>query len=211
VTALPPSGNPRATLGLALRSIFMTLRARKVIFTNPIARVPIGAIERREPLPVDVDVLRDLLNSSLPACAAIAALVAFHGLRSSELQDLRLIDVDGGRLRLDHRTVPLAPVVRERLASWLDHRQQRWPATVNPHVFIHRRNAGGVHATGGLWLTRTLGMAPNALRTDRILDEAIATRGDVRRLSDLFGIDIKTAERYTRILDGDNIENVTDA
>ena len=37
--------------------------------------------------------------------------------------------------------------------------------------------------------------------TDRILDEAIATRGDVRRLADLFAITVKTAERYTRVLD----------
>lgn len=201
LSALPPSGNPRATLGLALRSIFMTLRGRKLIFTNPIARVPIGAIERREPLPVDVEVLRALLDASDPARAALAALVVFHGLRARELQDLRLIDIRGSRLHLHDRPVPLAPAVRERLGRWLDHRQHRWPSTINPHVFIHHRNAGGVHATGGLWLARTLGMAPSALRTDRILDEAIATGGDVRRLSDLFGITVDTAVRYASILD----------
>lgn len=49
--SLPPSGNPRATLGLALRSIFATLKAHKVIFVNPIARTKTGQIERRQPLP----------------------------------------------------------------------------------------------------------------------------------------------------------------
>jgi hypothetical protein len=35
----------------------------------------------------------------------------------------------------------------------------------------------------------------------RILDEAIATGGDTRRLYDLFGLSVKGAQRYTAVLD----------
>lgn len=142
-----------------------------------------------------------MLDSTNPACAAVASLVVFHGLRSAELRDLKLIDVRDGRLHLSDRTIPLAAPARERLNLWLGHRQDRWPATVNPHLFIHHRNAGGVGPVGVLWVGRTLGIAPSVVRADRILDEAITSRGDVRRLSDLFGMSIQAAIRYAAVID----------
>ena len=163
IAALPPSGNPRATLGHALRSIFTILRANKVVFTNPTARIAVGAVERREPLPVDVETLRQLLGSTDPACAAIASLVAFHGLRPVELRQLQLIDVRDGRLHLAHRSIPLAAGARLRLTTWLDHRQSRWPTTPNPHLLIHRSTAAGLGPVGIHWVGRTLGMAPSLL------------------------------------------------
>jgi hypothetical protein len=48
------------------------------------------------------------------------------------------------------------------------------------------------------WISHTLGISPQAVREDRILDEALATRGDVRRLCDLFGLTVGGAERYVR-------------
>lgn len=201
LAALPPGGTPRATLGVALRSIFSVLRGRKLLFTNPTNRVPMGAIERTEPLPVDLDTLRNLLNTEDPASAALAALIVFHGLRSMELRDLRLIDLRGRRLTVDDRTIPLAVEATQRLTRWLDHRQARWPNTANPHLFIHQGNCGNLNPVGRLWVSRTLGIAPSKLRADRILDEAIPSGGDARRLCDLFGITVKTAERYVRVLD----------
>jgi len=73
--------------------------------------------------------------------------------------------------------------------------------TANARLFVHQHSAGNLNPVGRLWVARILGMAPSALRADRILDEAIATRGDARRICDLFAINIKTAERYLRILD----------
>lgn len=205
LAALPPSGNPRATTGHGLRSIFKTLRQHKAIFTNPTARIPVGNVERREPLPIDVDTLRDLLNDPDPACAAIAALLVYHGLKPFELRQLRLIDVRDGRIHLDARTIPLAPPARDRVGRWLDHRQARWPATLNPYVFIGIQNAGGTNPVGPLFAHRALGgISPRALRTDRILDEVTATGGDIRRLTDLFGITTNAAVRYARILDPDD-------
>lgn len=144
---------------------------------------------------------RCLLDSDSPACAALAALVVFHGLRSIELRDLRLVDVRDGRLHVGDRAIPLAPEASHRLSRWLDHRQARWPHTANSHLFVHQGNCGNLNPAGRLWVSRTLGTAPSTLRADRILDEAIATGGDARRLCDLFDISVKTAERYTRVLD----------
>lgn len=44
-------------------------------------------------------------------------------------------------------------------------------------------------------------MSAQAIRQDRILDEAIATAGDARRLTDLFGLSITQAARYTTAAD----------
>jgi hypothetical protein len=50
----------------------------------------------------------------------------------------------------------------------------------------------------GPWISHTLGISPQAVPEDRILDEALATDGDIRRLCDLFGLTVGGAERYTR-------------
>jgi hypothetical protein len=197
--ALPASGTPRATLGLALRSIFSTLKAHKVVFTNPIARTDIGEIERRQPLPTDLEPIRDALHPANPARAAIAALVAFHGLRTIELRGLHLTDIHDRRLHLDGRTVLLADPVAVRVTAWLDHRTARWPNTANPHLFITSRSALGTTPVGGNWIWKTLGMSPQRLRQHRILDEALATGGDVRRITDLFDVTVGTAIRYADI------------
>jgi hypothetical protein len=43
------------------------------------------------------------------------------------------------------------------------------------------------------------------IREDRILDEAHASAGDLRRLCDLFGLSVKAASRYTATLDHPSI------
>jgi len=52
-----------------------------------------------------------------------------------------------------------------------------------------------------VYVIETVGMPVHRIREDRILDEAHASSGDVRRLCDLFGLSIKGAERYTATLD----------
>lgn len=201
VAILPGGGSPRATTGAALRSMFRTLKARKVIFIDPTARVPTGSAERRKPLPVDAEELRAAIHSVDPARAALAALVAFHGLRPEQLRALQLTDIRDGRLRLGHGTVLLAEPVRQRVAAWLDHRARRWPNTANPHLFVTTRSANRTNPVGRRWTNYTLGMAAKAVRVDRILDEARATGGDVRRLCDLFGLSVSAAIHYVERLD----------
>jgi hypothetical protein len=64
-----------------IRAIFRVLKARRLVFTNPTARIFSGMPGARTPL--DVDDLRQALDASDPTRAALAALVIFHGLRLS--------------------------------------------------------------------------------------------------------------------------------
>ena len=105
---LPASGNPRSTMGAGLRSILTLLKARKILFTNPIARVRTGGHERRDPLPAHAEQIRQALLSPDPARAALTALATFHGLRAGELRTMHLSDLADGRLHLDQRTILLA-------------------------------------------------------------------------------------------------------
>lgn len=205
---LPPAGNPRSTMGAGLRSIFTLLRGRKTLFLNPIARIRTGGHERRQPLPADTERVRVALNSPDPACAAMTALATFHGLRASEVRTLRITDLIDGRLRMSNRTIVLAEPVRVRLNAWLAYRNNRWPNTANPHLFLNHRNAGYTHPVGGRWLALRTGIPIHILREDRILHEAQATGGDVRRICDLFGLAVEGAIRYLPPLDDpDNISD----
>lgn len=206
LAVLPASGNERVLTGAALRSLFRVLKGRRVIFDNPIRRIATGAPERRQPVPVDVTTLHGLLDSPEPVTAAMAALLAFHGIRAGQLRRLQLTDIRDGRLHLDDgRALPVADPVRARLRTWLDDRARRWPRTINPHLFIHQRTAHDVSPVGTRWLALRMGVTASALRDDRMLDEAHATGGDVRRLVDLFGVTVKTASRYTRTVDHEDL------
>jgi hypothetical protein len=208
--ALPASGNPRSTTGQGLKSIFRLLKARDVIFTNPMARVKTGGHANRQPVPLDVTAIHEALVSDDPARAAVVALIAFHGLRVGHLQRLRLSDLSNGTLSVDGRSIPLADPVRERLRTYLDHRARRWPNTANEHVFIHYRSAGRDESVGKrwVWLTVGPGLSVAAIREDRILNEAHASGGDMRRLTDLFGLSVNAATRYTKTVDHpDLVEN----
>jgi hypothetical protein len=201
IMALPPSGTPRATAGAGLRSVFSILKAKKVIFTNPTTGIRTGSPETRQPLPAAVSQLRDALTSDDPLRGAAAALLAFCGLEPRQLPRLLLTDIRDGRLHLPGRTVPLADPVLERLAAWLDERQRLWPLTANPHLFINHQNATRTGIAKADWITQRLGISAQAIREDRILHEAHATGGDVRRLIDLFGLSVEGAQRYTATVD----------
>ncbi|MEU0514929.1 hypothetical protein ACWEKJ_30530 [Amycolatopsis thermoflava] len=210
--ALPPSGNPRSTAGQGLKSIFRVLKERRVLFTDPTRRIKTGEHQSREPLPVDIDLLRTALNSDVPAQAAVTALIAFHGLHVRQLQRLHLTHIHDGRLHIDGRTVVLAKPVRERLARYLDERARRWPNTTNPHLFITRHTASRPDPASKRWIWLTLGpgLSAAAVREDRILDEAHATSGDVRRIADLFGLSIQAGTRYTTTVDHPDLTKADD-
>jgi hypothetical protein len=199
-TILPAEGTARSLVGSSLRSLFGVLKGRRIVFIDPTARIRTGRPETRDSLPMDLTILRQALTSTDPARAALAALVAFHAPRTGQLQSLHLTDVRDRRLRLPERTVPLAQPVQHRIATWLDHRARRWPHTINPHLFINTYTAVRTGPVSHLWITQTIGVSAQAVREDRILHEAIATGGDIRRLIDLFGLSVAGAERYTRVV-----------
>ncbi|WP_280316862.1 hypothetical protein [Nocardia wallacei] len=201
LAALPAQGSARSTTLQGLRSIFRILKARKLVFVNPTARLSVSKPHPTTPDPIDLDRLRAALNSPDPTCAAMAGLLAFHAMRVRQLITLRVTDVHDGRVHLPDRVVPLAEPVRQRLSAYLDYRNSQWPDTANPHLFIHYRNATTTTPVYPKWIRDRLGMTAQSIRMDRILDESHATGGDLRRLCDLFGLSIAGAYRYTTMVD----------
>lgn len=197
---LPPQGSDRALVGAALRSLFRTLKAKRLVFSNPTTHLRTGRAETRIPLPINDEAMHTALGSDDPARAALAALIGYHALRSQQVRGLLLTDVRDRRIHLPDRKILLAAHARQSLATWLDYRAIRWPGTPNPHLFINKQSAVRTTQVSNVWVNTTLGMSAQAIREDRILDEALATR-DIRRLCDLFGLSVKGAERYLAGLD----------
>ena len=183
-----------------LRSLFRYLKARRLVFINPTARLRGAPIQPNQPLPIPLEPVRDAINSPDPARAALAALIAFHALRSGQLQQLLLTDIRDGRLHLAGNRIVVADPVRVRVNAWLAARADRWPHTINPHLFVTSRTAMRTTAVTAAWIIDKLGITPHKIREDRILNEVIATGGDPRRLCDLFGISIPTAQRYVDVI-----------
>lgn len=208
LAVLPSEGTPRVKLGTALRSILTTLKKHRVLFTNPTARLRIGNFERRIPMPVDLEPVKAAFDSTDPTTAAIAALVAVHGLRPSEATTLLMTQVRDHRIQLPDRTILLAPATKSRLDAYLAHRHRRWPATINPHFLVHTKSALTTEPVRVPWLADKLGTAPQSLRQDRILAEVHAG-ADQRRICDLFGVTIATAEHYTATLNHPDLDDFT--
>lgn len=201
LAVLPASGSPRSTMLQGLRSIFRVLKACKLSFVNPTARISVPAPDKPAPPAIDLTALREALDSEDATRAALAALLAFHAIRIRQLLTLHLTDVHDGRLYVDDRVIPLAIPVRLRLTAYLNYRQRHWPGTANPHLFIHYRNATTTSPVTPWWIGKRLGMSAQSIRQDRILDEAHASGGDVRLICDLFGLSIAGAYRYTATVD----------
>ncbi|WP_211880849.1 hypothetical protein [Pseudarthrobacter albicanus] len=193
--ALPAQGSARALTGSALRSLFRTLKAQRAVFTDPTTHTKTGSPETRTPLPINETAMRTALESDSPAQAALATLIGYHALRSGQVRALLLTDVRDGRLYLPDRTVLLAQPARRCLTAWLDYRNTQWPGSINPHLLVNIQTAVRTTQVSHVWINSTLGMSAQALREDRILDEAQATQ-DIRRLCDLFGLSVPAAERY---------------
>jgi hypothetical protein len=194
--ALPADPMGRYTTLQGLRSIFRILKGRKLVFVNPTARIRSPQPEPAGPAPVNLDQLRADLDSDAPTTAALAALLAFHAVRIWQLRQLLLTDLHDGRLHVGEQVIPLAPPVRRRLSAYLDYRQKTWPTAINPHLFIHARSWDTTRPVSPWWIRHQLGISGQQIRFDRILDEAHATGGDIRRIVDLFGLSIAGANRY---------------
>lgn len=192
-----------------LRSLFRYLKARKLVFTNPTARLRGDPIQPSQALPIELDPLRDALHSDDHARAALAALIAFHALRAGQLRHLLLTDIRDSRLHVAGNRMLLADPVRERVNAWLTERARRWPNTTNPHMFITFRTAVRTTVVSNAWIIDKIGLSPQKIREDRILNEATATDGDVRRLCDLFGISVTTAQRYVDVIAKPNERDLT--
>jgi hypothetical protein len=208
LAALPASDSRRHWAEIGFKSLFGTLKARKLIFTNPARGLPVTGPNRTIPMPIDTEAIRDALDSPSAAIALAVALVAFHALTNQQVRELKLTDITDGRLLLDGRDIPLAEPIKIRLRAWLDHRNHTWPHTINPHLFITRHGAPRLTPPGHQFPWRYTTLKPQALREDRIVQEIHATGGDIRRLCDLFGLTVDGAMRYTAALNHPDLETI---
>ncbi|MFD7669059.1 hypothetical protein [Streptomyces sp. NPDC059788] len=201
IAVLPSGGTDRSEMLSGLRSIFQVLHGRRLVFTNPTTRMKVGMPETRTPVSMDVPVLRSLIDAPDPTRAACGSLLIFHGLRPHQLRTLHVTDIVDGRLHIEGRKILLAPQARAALNGYLAHRERQWPNSGNPHLFINLATAGRLTPVTGKWINTVLGAQAQALREDRILDEAHTSDGDARRLADLFGLTVNAAQRYTATVD----------
>ncbi|MFF5517064.1 hypothetical protein [Streptomyces coeruleorubidus] len=130
-----------------LLSVFRALKQERIIFTNPLAGLsPTTPVSLPQPLPSDR--LRGLLDSIDNAMGRLAVgLVAVHAIKVTDIARMPLStpDLARGTLRLRLRgqphTVYLDTLTRHLLDEWLQTRQQRWPASPNPHLLITTHSA----------------------------------------------------------------------
>lgn len=199
--SLPTEPSHRHWADRGLRSVFVVLKARKLVFTDPIRALPTVDTRSTIPMPLNPTAIRHALNHPDPATALGVAIVAFHGLTNGQTRAIQLTDIIDGHLTLpDGRVIPLAEPVRARLTAWLDYRTAKWPRTLNPHLFVTQQTAPRLSAPGHSFPWKKAGLNPRSLRTDRILQEIYVTGGDVRRICDLFGMTIDSATRYAATL-----------
>lgn len=195
----------------ALRGMFRYLKATRLVFVNPAIAMRGDPKPPMQLRPIDLDTIRDALNSNDTVRAAITALIAFHALRNGQVRRLQLTDVRDGRVYVEGNSIPLAEPVHDRINAWLTERARRWPNTANPHLFIHVRTAVRTTAATNGWLNHKIGVPPQTIRQDRILHEALTTNGDPRRLCDMFALSIPTAQRYADVFHRPDEHDFTDA
>ncbi len=198
----PLTGATRRLAKAAMRSLFTTLKARRVLFTNPAAPLTGDALQPPPVLPLD-DTRRARLLGSLdePGQRLMVLLAGVHALRPSQICALTLDAVGPGTdtLLISGKARPLDQLTTRHLRAWLQTRRARWPATANPYLLINLSTAGGVKPVSRGYVQETArraGITAADLRADRLLGEAHATGGDPLRLTHLFGISDPTAIRY---------------
>jgi hypothetical protein len=205
----PLRGSARTATAVALRSLFATLKARRLIFADPTRRVHPGRFPRRPVLGLDPATRRTLLDQLTRADHRLVLLLAgVHALSRADIIGLRLDDValrgGAGTLTVRGARHSLDEPTRTALACWLDERRRRWPATANPHLLISTRSALGLDPVSAGYLrgvTANLPVTLHQLRADRLLAHARDTDGDPLSLHRLFGLSAHTAVRYCAELD----------
>lgn len=201
----PLRGSRRTHTAVALRSLFGTIKARKLIFANPARRTRPGNFPSRPVLGLD-DATRTGLLSELDRAdhRLVVLLAAVHALSRADIAKLRVDDVDlrAHTIVMHGRPRPVETLTHEHLAAWLHERHQRWPNTANPHLLITTQSALGLRRVSTAYFQR-LPIPVAELRADRLLTEARDTTGDVLALMHLFGLSSRGAVRYCTELELD--------
>lgn len=194
----PLRGSRRTHTAVALRSLFGTLKACKLIFANPARRTRPGNFPSRPVLGLN-DAARTGLLSGLDRAdhRLVVLLAAVHALSRADIASLRVDDVDLGAHTIVMRghPRPVDTLTHDHLTAWLHERRRRWPGTANPHLLITTQSALGLNPVSTAYFQR-LPIPVAELRADRLLAEARDTHGDVLALMHLFGLSSRGAVRY---------------
>jgi hypothetical protein len=198
----PVTGPSRLLVLAAMRSLFATLTARRVLFANPTA----GLLRRHQvPAPalgLDPAVRAGLLGRlERPDERLVVLLAGVHALRPAQICALVLdaVNLAGGTLLVDGQPRRLDALTRGQLRAWLQLRGRQWPSSANPYLLVNHSTAGGVNLVKRSYVQavfQRLGTTAHLLRVDRLLAEARATGGDPLTLARLFGLSEATAIRY---------------
>jgi hypothetical protein len=199
----PLRGSRRTHTAVALRSLFRTLKTRRLIFTNPARRVRPGNYPRRPVLGLD-DATRAGLLTSIDRAdhRLVVVLAAVHALTRADIATLRLEDINPPERTITVRGKPrpLDTLTHQHLLTWLHQRHHLWPTTANPHLMLTNHSALGVAPVSTSYF-QALPIPVSQLRADRLLTQARDTGGDALTLIHLFGLSDDTAVRYCTELD----------
>lgn len=195
-------GSRRVMTAVALRSLFKTLKSRRMIFSDPTTALSPGRFPSTPVLGIDPPSRSMLLSSLERADQRLVVLLAgVHALSRADIMGLRLDDVD-----LDAETIevrghrrPLERLVANHVVAWLEIRRQRWPGSANPHLLVTEKSAYGVGPVSTGYFKAVFVRLPTTaadLRADRLLAEAVDSGADPLRLVRLFGLSPAAAMRY---------------
>jgi hypothetical protein len=194
----------------AIRSLFKTLAARRLIFADPARTLHTGQKLASQPVPLPETLARAIGTAAGtdPALRMAVALIGIHGMYPKQARELPLeaVDLRQGRLIHGELNRPLDSYTRQAAASYLAYRRQRWPVTTSPYLLASSKTAyTGQPVTSG-WMHKLLQALPvtaQQLREDRLLEEAAHCGGDPMHLAAVFGIGPQASLRYTKAATGD--------
>ena len=201
------TGPSRLLVAAVMRSLFKTLKTRRVSFTNPTAGLELHRQPPPPALALDPTRRAGLLDQlHRPDQRLIVLLAGVHALRPHQIRVLALDDVDltAGTLVAGGRRRRLDALTLAELRAWLELRRARWPASANPYLLVNQSTAGGLTPVTRGYVQQVfarLGLTAQDLRADRLLAEVQATGGDPLKLTEFFGISDPTAIRYCLELD----------
>jgi hypothetical protein len=188
-----------------LRSLFGILKAERLIFTNPTRGIRVGRRNPSVPAPLPPQLLTATAAAAKdnPALRVVMALAGVHALLPGQIRNLRLDQADLAGQRLDPGGLdrPLDDFTASAIRSYLDFRNQRWPATTSPYLLVTRKTAHTGQPASEFWLTklfRGLPVTAEQLHDDRIVEEALAGRADPLHLAAVFGFGPRTGLRYAQ-------------
>lgn len=194
----------RAHDATALRSLFRTLKAERLVFANPMRGINGGKPATTIPTSLTTDEVEFVAQAARqdPALRVVVALAGIHALPARRIRSMLLgeVDLPGRRLDPEGLDRPLDNYTAEAITDYLAHRHRRWPNSTNPHLLISRNTATTTAAVGTFWmdkLVKELPVGVDRLRQDRILEEALANGADPLHLAHVFSLGTRTSLRYT--------------